>query len=96
MNKSTKLHIYAAVAAGLALSPIAAHAQTSPGNPGGGTTRSDATGTDPRGDRNDHHDYGWIGLVGLIGLAGLLRRDQNDRYDTARGTKRSDLAETRS
>ena len=98
MNKSTKIHVYAAVAAGLALSPIAAHAQTSPGTDTRGTTAtSDATGTDVRGDRNDHHDYGWIGLAGLAGLAGLIRRRRDDRYDSAgSATKRSDFAGTRS
>jgi LPXTG-motif cell wall-anchored protein len=99
MNKSIKLHVYAAVAAGLALSPIAVHAQTSPtGNARGTTTMSDATGIDARGDRNDHHNYGWIGLAGLLGLAGLMgRKNRHDRYDTASsGSRRADLAGTRS
>jgi hypothetical protein len=98
MNKSIKLHVYAAVAAGLALSPIAAHAQTSPtGNARGITTTSDATGTDVRGDRNDRHNYGWIGLAGLLGLAGLMGRKRDDRYGTASsGSRRADLAGTRS
>ena len=97
MNKLLKLHIYAAAAAGLALSPIAAHAQASPpATAGGTTTTSDVTGTDVRGDRNDHHDYGWVGLAGLLGLAGLMRRNRDDRYDTAGSrTRRSDLAGTR-
>ena len=98
MNKLIKLHVYAAVAAGLALSPIAAHAQTSPAvNARETTTTSDATGTDARGDRNNHTDYGWIGLAGLLGLLGLMRRSRGDRYDTASSaTRRSDLAGTRS
>lgn len=93
-----KIHIYTAVAAGLALSPIAAHAQTSPtGNAGATTTTSEATGTDARGYGNEHHDYGWIGLAGLLGLLGLMRRDRRDRYDTtSNATRRSDLAGTRS
>jgi hypothetical protein len=94
MNKSIKLHVYAALAAGLALSPVAAHAQTSPtGNAGGTTTASDATGADTRGYRNEH----WIGLAGLLGLLGLMRRDRTDRYDKANSaSRRSDLAGTRS
>ena len=98
MNRSIKLHVYAAVAAGLALSPIAAHAQASPAATAGGTTTtSNATGTDARGDRNDHHGYGWIGLAGLLGLAGLMGRKRDDRYDTTRiGTRRSDQTGTRS
>jgi hypothetical protein len=98
MNKTTKLHVYAAVAAVLALSPIAAHAQTSPStNAGSATATSDATGTDARGYGNEHHDYGWIGLAGLLGLLGLMRRDRRDRYDTTgSSTRRSDLAGTRS
>jgi len=90
MNKSIKLHVYVAVAAGLALSPIAAHAQASPAATAGGTTTtSDATGTYGRGDRNDHHDYGWIGLAGLLGLAGLMGRKRDNRYDTtSSGTRR--------
>jgi hypothetical protein len=66
MNKSVKLHVYAALAAGLMLLPIAAHAQASPvATAGGTTTASDATSTDTRGDRTDGHDYGWVGLAGL-------------------------------
>ena len=98
MNKLTKLRIYAAVAAGFALSPIAAHAQASPAATAGATTTTaDTTGTDVRRDRNDHHDYGWIGLAGLLGLAGLMGRNSDNRYDTVNGrTRRSDLAGTRS
>ena len=99
MNKLTKFRIYAALAAGLALSPIAAHAQASPAATAAGTTTTmtDATGTDARGDRNNHHDYGWIGLAGLLGLAGLMGRNRDDRYEAANGrTRRSDLAGTRS
>ena len=99
MNKLIKLHVYAAVAAGLALSPIAAHAQTSPaGNASGTTTTtSDVTGADARGDRDVRHDYGWIGLAGLLGLVGLLGRKRDDRYNTASsGTRRADLSGTRS
>jgi hypothetical protein len=97
MNKFIKLHVYAAVAAGLALSPIAVHGQASPAATAGGTTTtSDATGTDARGDRNDHQDYGWIGLAGLLGLAGLMGRKRDDRYDTTTSGRRSDLAGTRS
>jgi hypothetical protein len=97
MNKSIKLHVYAVVAAGLALSPIIAHAQTSPtGNARRTTTTSDAT-ADARGDRNDRHNYGWIGLAGLLGLAGLMGRKRDDRYGTAStGSRRVDLAGTRS
>jgi hypothetical protein len=98
MNKSIKLHVYAVVAAGLALSPIIAHAQTSPtGNARRTTTTSDATAADSRGDRNDRHNYGWIGLAGLLGLAGLMGRKRDDRYGTAStGSRRVDLAGTRS
>jgi len=99
MNKSIKLHVYAAVAAGLALSPIAAQGQTSPaGNTSGTTTTtSDVTGINARGDRDVHHDYGWIGLASLLGLAGLLGRKRDDRYDTASsGTRRADLSGRRS
>jgi hypothetical protein len=98
MNKLMKIHVYAAVAAGLALSPMAAHAQTSPsGNAGATTTTSDATGMNARGDRNDHSDWGWIGLAGLLGLFGLMRRDRTDRYDTTgSAARRSDVASTRS
>ena len=97
MNKSIKLHVYAAVAAGLALSPISAHAQASPAATAGvTTTTSDAPGTDTRGDSNDHHDYGWIGLAGLLGLAGLMGRKRDDRYDTTSGgIGRSDPTGTR-
>ena len=92
MNKSIKLHVYAAVAAGLALSPIIAHAQTSPP----ATSRPDAAASAARGDRNDRHDYGWLGLAGLFGLAGLIRKNRHDRYDTdSRGSRRADLAGTR-
>jgi hypothetical protein len=97
MNKFIKLHVYAAVAAGLALSPVAVHAQASPAATAGGTTTtSDVTGTDARGDRNDHHDYGWIGLAGLLGLAGLMGRKRDDRYDTTSSGRRSDVTGTRS
>ena len=98
MNKSIKLHVYAVVAAGLALSPIIAHAQTSPTrNPRGTTTTSDVTAADARSDRNDRHNYGWIGLAGLLGLAGLMGRKRDDRYGTAStGSRRVDLAGTRS
>lgn len=99
MNKSIKLHVYAAVAAGLALLPIAAHAQASPAanDRGTTTTTSDATANDTRGDRNDHHDYGWIGLAGLLGLAGLMRKSRDDRYDRSRSANdRADLTNTRS
>jgi MYXO-CTERM domain-containing protein len=95
MNKLMKLHIYAAMAAGLALSPIAAHAQTSPSGDARGTTTttSDATGSDAR---NDHPDYGWIGLAGLLGLLGLMRKRRDDRYDTATSdSRRADLSRTR-
>jgi hypothetical protein len=97
MNKLMKLYVYAAMAAGLALSPIAAHAQTSPtGNTGvTTTTTSDATGTNARGERDDHRDWGWIGLAGLLGLLGLMRRDRRDRNETAsNATRRSDQAGT--
>ena len=97
MNKLIKLHVYAALAAGLALSPIAACAQTSPtGNIGRSATTSDVTGTDASGDRDDRPDWGWIGLAGLLGLIGLMRRNRGDRYDTAGCTRRSDLAGTHS
>jgi hypothetical protein len=93
MNKSVKLHVYAALAAGLMLLPIAAHAQASPAATAGGTTTaSDATRTD-----TDRHDYGWIGLAGLLGLAGLMGRKRDGRYSTASsGTTRSDVTSTRS
>ena len=98
MNKSIKLHVYAVVAAGIALSPIAAHAQTSPsGDAGATTTTADATGTDAPGYRTEHHNYGWIGLAGLLGLLGLMRRDRRDGYNAGNSaTRRSDLAGTRS
>ena len=97
MNKSVKLHVYAAMAAGLMLLPIAAHAQASPAATAGGTTTaSDATSTDTRGDRTDRHDYGWVGLAGLLGLAGLMGRKRDGRYSTASsGTTRSDVTGTR-
>ena len=98
MNKSIKLHVYAALAAGLALSPIAAHAQTSPAaNSREGITTSADAGRDERGNRNHYRDYGWLGLVGLLGLAGLIRKNRHDRYDTTSiDRRRSDLAGTRS
>ena len=93
LNKSIKLHVYTVVAAGLALSPIAAHAQTSPA----AATRSDTGTTDARGDRNEHHDYGWIGLAGLLGLLGLMRKNRHNHYDTtSTGSRRPDLIATRS
>ena len=98
MNKLTKLRICAAASAGLALSPIAVHAQASPAGTtiGATTTTTDATSTDVRRDRSDRHDYGWIGLAGLLGLAGLMRNNRNDRYDTVGNrTRRSDLTGTR-
>lgn len=92
MNKSIKLHVYAAVAAGLALCPIAAHAQTSPA----AATRSDTAAADARGDRDEHHDYGWIGLAGLLGLIGLIRKNRHNHYDTtSTGSRRPDLTSTR-
>jgi MYXO-CTERM domain-containing protein len=92
MKNSTKLHIYAAVAAGLALSPMAAHGQASPAATGAETTTYNSTTTDDRGDRREHHNYGWIGLLGLLGLAGLMRKNRDDvaRYNTTT-TRRSDV-----
>ena len=84
MNKLIRFHVYAAMAAVLALSPIAAPAQTSPT----GNARETTTLSDARDDR--HTDWGWLGLGGLLGLLRLMRRDRRDRYDTtSSATRRS-------
>ncbi len=70
---NTKKRLLAALCLGLALSPIAAVAQTTP------ETTTSATTTDDRGER---HDYGWIGLLGLLGLGGLIRKKDDTRFDT--------------
>ncbi len=72
----------AAICIALALSPVAAFAQTSPA-PTPPITTSTRVMTD---DRDEHHDYGWIGLLGLLGLAGLMRKKHDDhRHDTTAG-----------
>jgi hypothetical protein len=83
MKNNIKLRVLAAVAVGLALSPIAIHAQaTSPAATADTTTST--TTTDDRAIRHEHHNYGWIGLLGLLGLTGLMRknRDHVERYET--------------
>ena len=76
MNKLIRLHVYAAVAAGLALSrppqlTFKLHHLEIPGRPP--PLRPGVTGSDARGDRNDHRDYDSIGLASLLGL-GLMRK----------------------
>jgi hypothetical protein len=96
MKNSTQLRLLAGVAAGLALSPLAAHAQVSPAATAGETTTSspvDTTGY--RGERHEHHNYGWIGLLGLLGLTGLMRRGPERREVYGTTTARStDVGDT--
>ena len=100
-NQKKKLCAYAAIAAALTLSPLAAFGQTSPANsPATDTaTTSQSTTTDDRGySREHHHNYGWIGLLGLLGLTGLMRkRDNYKRVDyTERTDDRRSMAGVRS
>jgi glycerol uptake facilitator-like aquaporin len=100
-NQKKKLCAYAAIAATLTLSPLAAFGQTSPAtSPARDTaTTSQTTSTDDRGyNRENHHNYGWIGLLGLLGLTGLMRkRDNYNRVDyTARTDDRRSTAGARS
>ena len=90
MKNSTKLRLYALLAAGLALSPVAARAQASPAATTSETTTYNST-TDDRGTQREHHNYGWIGLLGLLGLTGLMRRgtERRDVYETT-DTRRTD------
>lgn len=92
-NKKKELCTYAAVAAALTLSPLAAFGQASPAtSPTNDTaTSSQTTTTDDRGYGTQHHNYSWIGLLGLLGLAGLLPKRDNrvaytDRSDTRRAS----------
>lgn len=78
MKTNTKLRALATVCAALALSPLAALAQTSPAT-SPEMTPSDTAMMSDRGDRQEHHNYGWIGLAGLLGLAGLMGRKHDDR-----------------
>ena len=81
-NQKKKVCAYAAIAAALTLSPLAAFGQASPATSPAAATTSQTTTTDDRGVRNEHHNYGWIGLLGLLGLTGLMRkRDGHNRVD---------------
>jgi hypothetical protein len=97
-NQHKKLCAYAAIAAALTLSPLAAFGQAYPATSPDAATTSETTTTDDRGARNEHHNYGWIGLLGLLGLTGLMRkRDNHDRVDYAtRSDDRRSSAGTRS
>jgi hypothetical protein len=99
-NQNKKLCAYAAVAAALALSPLAAFGQASPAtSPAIDSAATSQTSTDDRGyGRQNHHNYGWIGLLGLLGLTGLMRkRDNYNRVDyTARTDDRRSTTGVRS
>jgi hypothetical protein len=91
ITQKKKLCAYAAMAAALTLSPLAAFGQTSPAtSPVTDTAAtSQTTTTDDRGyGREHHHNYGWIGLLGLAGLAGLMRK--RDNYNRVDYTERTD------
>lgn len=85
--KNTKLQVVTAAAFALALSPLVAHAQTSPAATTGETSTYNATTTDDRGMNREHYNYGWVGLLGLLGLTGLMRKRDGrvERYDTGAG-----------
>jgi MYXO-CTERM domain-containing protein len=82
-NQERLLCAYAAIAAALTLSPLAAFSQAAPAtsSPTDTATTSQTTTTDDGGGaRHEHHNYGWIGLLGLLGFTGLMRkRDNNNR-----------------
>ena len=84
-NQTKKVCAYAAIAAALTLSPLAAFGQASPAT--SPETTSQTTTTD-RAPRNEHHNYGWIGLLGLLGLTGLMRK--RDNYNRVDYTERTD------
>ena len=86
-NQKKKVCAYAAIAAALTLSPLAAFGQASPATSTDTATTSQTTTADDRGVRNQDHNYGWIGLLGLLGLTGLMRkRDSHNRVDYAERT----------
>jgi MYXO-CTERM domain-containing protein len=84
MKTTNRIRLIAAVCLAIALSPVAARAQISPGTSPATTTS--ATTTD---DRSEHHDYGWAGLLGLLGLAGLMRKRDDTRRDVRYDTTAS-------
>lgn len=82
LSNLSKVVSAGAIAASLAVLPLAIPAQAQTQNTAPDTTYNQRTGAVDVIETNDDFDWGWLGLLGLGGLAGLIPKKRQEPVHT--------------
>ncbi len=82
ISSVSKLISAGALAASLAVVPLAVPAQAQTQDTAPDTTSSQRTGDVDSTNTNDDFNWGWLGLLGLAGFGGLARKNHRETVHT--------------